>query len=68
MAVIVTEWNVLRGLDLERVKSMMATPALVDLRNIYRPEQVRGLGFSYVDVGRGDRPAAEGQAGVGEAA
>ena len=67
-AVIVTEWDVLRGLDLERVKSTMATPVLVDLRNIYRPEQVRQLGFRYVDVGRGDLSAIAEAAGAGEAA
>jgi UDPglucose 6-dehydrogenase len=68
-AVIVTEWDVLRGLDLKRVKEMMAMPVLVDLRNIYRPEQVRELGFRYVDVGRGDlSAAAAARPGVGEAA
>lgn len=66
-AVIVTEWDVLRGLELSRVKSLMKSPVLVDLRNIYRPEQLREMGFSYVDVGRGDQPA-EGRASVVEAA
>jgi UDPglucose 6-dehydrogenase len=68
-AVIVTEWDVLRGLDLKRVKDIMETPVLVDLRNIYRPEQVRELGFRYVDVGRGDLSAsAAARAGIGAAA
>lgn len=52
-AVIVTEWNIFRALDLDRVKAAMAAPVLVDLRNVYRAEQVREKGFTYVDVGRG---------------
>lgn len=51
--VIVTEWNILRALDLDRVRKLMASPVLVDLRNVYRPEQVRAKGFAYSDVGRG---------------
>jgi UDPglucose 6-dehydrogenase len=52
-AVIVTEWNIFRALDLDRVKAAMAAPILVDLRNVYRAEQVRAKGFTYADVGRG---------------
>ncbi len=52
-AVIVTEWNIFRALDLDRVKAAMAAPVLVDLRNVYRAEQVRAKGFTYADVGRG---------------
>ncbi len=52
-AVIVTEWNIFRALDLDRVKAAMAAPVLVDLRNVYRPDQVRAKGFAYADVGRG---------------
>jgi hypothetical protein len=44
-AVIVTEWNIFRALDLDRVKAAMAAPVLVDLRNVYRAEQVRAKGF-----------------------
>ena len=62
-AVIVTEWNIFRALDLGRVKSLMAAPVLVDLRNIYRPEQVRERGFVYADIGRGiAEPAMAGAA------
>ncbi|UPK33961.1 UDP-glucose/GDP-mannose dehydrogenase family protein [Bradyrhizobium sp. 186] len=50
--VIVTEWRQFRALDLERIKNSMATPVIVDLRNIYRPEDVRGLGFKYESIGR----------------
>ena len=60
-AVIVTEWNIFRALDLDRVKAAMAAPVLVDLRNVYRAEQVRAKGFTYADVGRG-LAAPEGKA------
>ncbi|MDI4658722.1 UDP-glucose dehydrogenase family protein [Xanthobacter autotrophicus] len=51
--VIVTEWDAFRALDLKRIQSMMAQPVVVDLRNIYRPEEMAGLGFKYSGVGRG---------------
>ena len=50
--VIVTEWNAFRAMDFRRLKQVMRTPLLVDLRNIYRKEEVRGEGFAYVGVGR----------------
>jgi UDPglucose 6-dehydrogenase len=50
--VIVTEWRQFRALDLERIKTDMATPVIVDLRNIYRPEDVRSAGFKYESIGR----------------
>ncbi len=50
--VIVTEWDQFRALDLDRVKALMRRPAIVDLRNIYRPEEVRKKGFAYSSVGR----------------
>ena len=50
--VIVTEWDAFRALDLKRVKDLAAAPVLVDLRNIYNPEDVRAAGFTYVSVGR----------------
>lgn len=49
---IVTEWDAFRALDLKRVKEIAKAPVLVDLRNIYRPEDVRALGFEYTSVGR----------------
>lgn len=49
---IVTEWNMFRALDLDRLKQVMAEPVMVDLRNIYRPEDVRRRGFTYKSVGR----------------
>lgn len=50
--VIITEWDQFRALDLDRVKSLMAQPVLVDLRNIYSPEDVRSRGFRYASIGR----------------
>jgi UDPglucose 6-dehydrogenase len=50
--VIVTEWDAFRALDLGRVKALMRRPVLVDLRNIYRPEDMEKHGFTYVSVGR----------------
>ena len=50
--VIVTEWEQFRALDLARLKQAMATPVLVDLRNIYRPDEVISQGFRYESIGR----------------
>ena len=50
--VIVTEWDAFRALDLDRVKLLANAPVLVDLRNIYSPEDVRARGFAYESIGR----------------
>jgi UDPglucose 6-dehydrogenase len=50
--VIITEWEQFRALDLERVRDLMACPVMVDLRNVYRPEDVKKYGFAYTSVGR----------------
>ena len=50
--VIITEWNVFRAMDMHRVKDLLNSPILVDMRNIYDPETLRELGFTYVSVGR----------------
>jgi UDPglucose 6-dehydrogenase len=50
--VILTEWNEFRALDFDRVKSLLKTPLMVDLRNIYRPAQMKAAGFQYISVGR----------------
>jgi UDPglucose 6-dehydrogenase len=50
--VIVTEWDAFRALDLEKVKSLLKTPIIVDLRNIYGVDEVRKHGITYVSVGR----------------
>ena len=49
---IVTEWDVFRALDLSRIKDLANAPVLVDLRNIYRPENIRDAGFEYSSIGR----------------
>src|SRR5215468_666365 len=51
-AVIVTEWEQFRALDFGRVKGLMACPVIVDLRNIYHPEDMKQRGFAYACVGR----------------
>jgi UDPglucose 6-dehydrogenase len=51
--VVITEWNEFKQLDLERIHTLMKTPILFDGRNVYDPEEVRSLGFSYQGVGRG---------------
>ncbi len=51
--VLVTEWNQFRMLDMEKVKGLLKSPVIVDLRNIYEPEAMRQKGFTYVCVGRG---------------
>jgi UDPglucose 6-dehydrogenase len=56
--VIVTEWDIFRALDLGRLKAALASPVVVDLRNIYRPEDMTRRGFTYVSIGRPALPAA----------
>ncbi|WP_446699145.1 UDP-glucose dehydrogenase family protein [Agrobacterium cavarae] len=53
--VIVTEWNQFRALDLARLKNTMKSPVLVDLRNIYRADEVTAHGFSYSSIGRSEQ-------------
>ena len=50
--VIVTEWNQFRALDMAKVKELLKSPKIADLRNVYEPEDMRALGFEYVGVGR----------------
>src|SRR5246500_2950618 len=50
--VVVTEWTQYRAIDLERLKNELAHPVVVDLRNIYRPEDMAANGFTYESVGR----------------
>ncbi|RIK98416.1 MAG: UDP-glucose 6-dehydrogenase [Proteobacteria bacterium] len=53
--VLVTEWEEFRALDLARLKAAMRRPVMVDLRNVYRPEEMAALGFAYESIGRGAR-------------
>jgi UDPglucose 6-dehydrogenase len=50
--VIVTEWDAFRALDLDRIRSLLVEPLIVDLRNIYRPDEMSERGFRYLSIGR----------------
>jgi UDPglucose 6-dehydrogenase len=50
--VLITEWNEFRALDLDRVKALLKTPTVIDLRNIYKPADMAAAGFFYFSVGR----------------
>jgi len=50
--VIITEWDAFRGLDFDRMKGLLREPVVIDLRNVYNPEEVRAKGFEYTSVGR----------------
>jgi UDPglucose 6-dehydrogenase len=50
--IIVTEWNQFRSLDMERVRSSLRHPVVVDLRNLYDPQRMKDQGFRYSSVGR----------------
>lgn len=50
--VIITEWDAFRALDIARIKSLMKTPIMIDLRNIYRAEEMCEAGFIYSSIGR----------------
>jgi len=52
--VIVTEWNEFKEIDLKRIKSVMKHPLIIDGRNIYKPEDVKKEGFTYISIGRKD--------------
>ena len=56
--VIVTEWDAFRALDLGRVKALLSEPILVDLRNIYTPDEARRQGFKYLSIGRPEGPSS----------
>ena len=49
---LVTEWDAFRALDLDRVKQLANAPVMVDLRNVYRPDDLREAGFEYTSIGR----------------
>jgi UDPglucose 6-dehydrogenase len=50
--VIATEWEQFRALDLARLRSVMARPVIVDLRNVYRADEMKRANFRYVAIGR----------------
>ena len=49
---ILTEWDAFRALDLNRVKSLLKAPIVVDLRNVYQPNVMHAAGFTYTSIGR----------------
>uniref|UniRef100_UPI0025D3AF2C UDP-glucose/GDP-mannose dehydrogenase family protein n=1 Tax=uncultured Caulobacter sp. TaxID=158749 RepID=UPI0025D3AF2C len=51
--VIITEWDQFRALDLDRLKLLMTSPTVVDLRNVYKPAEMVRHGFTYASIGRG---------------
>ena len=53
LLVVLTEWNEFKQLDMKRVKQSMKEPLMVDGRNLYKPEDMRAMGFVYRGVGRG---------------
>jgi UDPglucose 6-dehydrogenase len=50
--VLVTEWDAFRALDLDRLKSTLNSPVLVDLRNAYRADELKKHGFTYTSIGQ----------------
>ena len=52
VVVILTEWDQFRALDLDRIKLLLNQPVMVDLRNVYRPEDMKARGFRYTSIGR----------------
>jgi UDPglucose 6-dehydrogenase len=59
--VLLTEWNAFRALDLARVKSLLRTPLVIDLRNIYEPQQMAEAGLDYASIGRPAHGPAPGR-------
>jgi UDPglucose 6-dehydrogenase len=49
---LLTEWDAFRGLDLDKVKELLKSPVVVDLRNVYSPAEMHRRGIAYVGVGR----------------
>jgi len=49
---IVTEWNEYRALNMEKIADSMASKRLIDMRNIYKPDEMKKLNFHYVSIGR----------------
>src|SRR5579885_1056126 len=50
--VLLTEWNEFRALDLARVRRLLKSPTLIDLRNVYKPSEMAAAGFFYFSIGR----------------
>src|SRR3954447_11163418 len=63
--ILVTEWNAFRALDLTRVKRLLRRPLVIDLRNIYKPEEMAAIGLAYHSIGRPSSPAGTEAAAPG---
>ena len=59
--VILTEWNEFRALDLKRVRALLRSPTVIDLRNIYKPAEMAEAGFYYFSIGRRSVEPARGE-------
>jgi UDPglucose 6-dehydrogenase len=66
--ILITEWNAFRALDLGRVKRLLRRPLVIDLRNIYKPEEMAAMGLAYHSIGRASSPAGAEAAAPGAAA
>jgi UDPglucose 6-dehydrogenase len=55
--ILITEWNAFRALDLGRVKRLLRRPIVIDLRNVYRPEEMAAIGLAYHSIGRASTSA-----------
>ena len=66
--ILVTEWNAFRALDLTRVKRLLRRPLVIDLRNIYKPEEMAAMGLAYHSIGRASSPPGAEAAAPGVAA
>jgi UDPglucose 6-dehydrogenase len=51
--ILATEWNEFKQVDFSKIKATMKTPILIDGRNLYDPETIKSLGFTYIGIGRG---------------
>ena len=61
--VVLTEWDAYRALDLDRIKELMRGNTLIDLRNVYRPDEVEATGLTYLGIGRGTAGKSVPEAG-----
>jgi UDPglucose 6-dehydrogenase len=52
LLVVVTDWNDFKEIDFEKIKSLMKQPNIIDARNVYDPEKLKSMGFTYAGVGR----------------
>jgi UDPglucose 6-dehydrogenase len=64
--VVLTEWNAFRGLDMERAKTLLRQPRVIDLRNVYDPADMKAAGFHYVSIGRAEVSGEGGAEARGE--